>query len=282
MHRPGALEDIIHQRLVAEGLDKVTLPLGTPTPEPHVPVFATPNLRSKSRVVIFFGEPIQALGILAGRVANGPGGINKGSMVSVVRELQNQVSSTTDTSPPGIVIANPGELYWWPEGSRTLTVKNSASIPLPSLVHAGQRHVAELNGARGHETPEKHVKSVFETLRGMMADGTKINVLAVGQSCELITMFLDELENWRVWQDSLDAMLLLGSVYPVDGVQNEEFRKFLAKVVFSCAVELSSNRVPENSRLHPFTRASRYTACSSVRQRGRADHRAWVSVLLVF
>lgn len=224
-----ALQGIIHERLEAQGLQKIPLPLGTPASEPHVPVFTTPDLASKSRIVLIFGEPTQMLGLIAGRVANGPGGIEKGSMVSVVREIQKQACSKTDPSPPGIIIANPGEVYWWLEGSRSLTVSDSASIPLPSLVHSGRQYVKE-NIVSGHETSERHVEAVFSTLSAMMKSDTKISLVAIGQSCDLIMKFLDSEENWKAWQGNLDSMLLLGTVYPVDHLKNDRLRDFLEKV----------------------------------------------------
>ena len=222
---------MIHERLENEGLQKVPLSLGSTTENPHVPIFVGPDLMIKSRLVVIFGEPAQDLGLLAGRVANGPGGINKGSMVSVVRALQMQASSDTDPSPPGIVLANTGQLYWWPEGKRSLTVTASTAIPLPSIVHYGRRHVPALNSVRGNEDPTTHVHYVFnEVLQRMTKTDAKVSVVAIGESCEIVTKFLDDEKNWTTWQGRLDSMLLLGSVYPDDGLENESFKFFLAKV----------------------------------------------------
>ncbi|KHO01379.1 uncharacterized protein MAM_00380 [Metarhizium album ARSEF 1941] len=225
----NALEDIIHQRLTAEGLEKIALPPGRTTSQSHIPVFATPDLALKTRILLFFGEPNKALGMLAGRVANGPGGINKGSLVSVVQELKKQASSDKNVSPPGIFIANTGQLYWWPDGGRNLTATDSTAIPLPSLVHTGRRYVPGINSVAGHETPESHVASVFNTLRGLMGEGAKVSLVAVGQSCELVTDFLESKSNWHAWEGRLDAMLLLGTVYPADSLTNRGLRDFLAK-----------------------------------------------------
>ncbi|KAK2590396.1 hypothetical protein QQS21_011918, partial [Conoideocrella luteorostrata] len=221
---------IILDRLEKTGLEKIRLPLGASRVDKHVPILVSPDVRTKSRVVVIFGEPTKPLGLLAGRVANGPGGINKGSMVSVVQELQHQVSSESDSSPPGIVIANPGELYWWPEGQKALNITHSAGILLPSLVHAGRCYVEELNDVPGNKTPEAHVEYVFDKVLGSMVDeNAKLSLVTVGQSCELLTSFLDNMDNWHRWQGQLDSMLLLGTVYPVDHLMNESFKDFLAK-----------------------------------------------------
>ncbi|KAG6033307.1 hypothetical protein E4U41_006941 [Claviceps citrina] len=230
----GALREIIHQRLQDEGLEKRRLPLGAGPHEPHVSVFASPDLASKTRVVLFLGEPTHQLGLLAGRVANGPGGINRGSMVSVVRELRDRFSTGGggEVSAPAVVIANPGELYWWPEGRRGLTVTDSAAMPLPSLVHVGRRYRGDRNGVPGNGTPEEHVSSVFDALlggAGGLGERARLSVVAVGQSCELLTRFLDRAENANRWLGRMDAVLLMGTVYPAETMQNDELKSFLAK-----------------------------------------------------
>ncbi|KAG5997175.1 hypothetical protein E4U54_002431 [Claviceps lovelessii] len=242
----GALRHIIHQRLQDEGLEKRRLPLGAEPHEPHVCIFASPDLARKTRVVVIFGEPTHHLGVLAGRVANGPGGIDKGSMVSVVRELLRG-----DSSQLGIVIANPAELYWWPEGKRTLTVTDSAAVPLPSLVHVGRRYCRERNGVPGNRSPEEHVAYLFDWFLGRTLGGSaaRLSVVAVGQSCELLTRFLDDAENASRWLARMDAMLLLGTVYPVETLKNDDLKRFLAQR--SRAYIISSE--PINTPLAPPT-----------------------------
>lgn len=206
------------------------LPLGSGPSDRHVPIFVSPDVSAKSRVVVVLGEPTQKLGLLAGRVANGPGGIDKGSMVSVVREIRRQKSTASDPSPPGVVLANTGELYWWPRGQRALTVSDSAAVPLPSLVHAGVKYVDGVNDVPGNRNPEEHVAYVFdEVLRTMMSKDCRVSVVAIGQSCELVARFLDSTAAWERWCEHLDAALLLGTVYPVEDLANDALKTFLAR-----------------------------------------------------
>lgn len=226
-----AMEAIVHERLEKEGMQKLRLPQGTPATEPHLPIFITPNLDTKTRIVVIFGEPTQDLGIVAGRVANGPGGINEGSMVSIVRALASQRSSPDDASPPGIVLANTGQTYWWPEGKRAITVSASAALPLPSLMHKGIREVPSLNGIPGNENPREHVKCVFDQVLGCMAgEQAVVDVVAIGETCEIVEKFLDGKEAWGVWGKRLGSLVLLGPVFEADGLTNGEFKDFLAKV----------------------------------------------------
>ncbi|KAG6179667.1 hypothetical protein E4U36_005414 [Claviceps purpurea] len=246
----GAVRDIIHQRLQSEGLEKRQLPLGAEPHEPHVSIFASPNLSSKTRVVVIFGEPAHYLGLVAGRVTHGVGGIDKGSMVSVVRELHNHVSSKEDPSPPGIVIANPAESYWWPEGQRCLTVVDSTAIPLPSLVHMVRPPCPDRNSVPGNRSAEEHVSYIFDKLlRGELREDAKLSIVAVGQSCELLTRFLDDAKNCNRWLGRLDGMILLGTVYPVETLQNDALKSFLAERSRAYILSLE----PVNTPLAPPT-----------------------------
>ncbi|KAL6866790.1 Arb2 domain-containing protein [Trichoderma novae-zelandiae] len=225
-----AMESIVHERLEREGMQKVLLPQATPATEPHTPIFITPNLETKTRIVVIFGEPTRELGLVAGRVANGAGGINEGSMVSVVRALGSQRSSPDDASPPGIVLANMGQTYWWPEGKRAITVSASAALPLPSLLHKGVREVPSLNRIPGNENPTEHVKHIFDEVLGSMAgEKAVLDVVAVGEACEIVERFLDGREAWEVWGKRIGSLILLGPVFEAEGLTNGQFREFLAK-----------------------------------------------------
>lgn len=214
-----AIEEEIHARLTALGLRKVLLPLGTTDPrQPHVPIFASsdmsmgmgmdtaqaPAAHLPSRVVLIFGETVQDLGVIAHRVIGGPGGINQGSMVSVVSALRQQRSSAADAPPPGIVLANTGQLLWWEpprhrqgqkqhqdqdqdqtqtqvqkQAARAMTRIGFDTAPMRSAVHEGtlvNLDAAETGtgtetetGGRRNRIPgngdvAEHVRYVFETV----------------------------------------------------------------------------------------------------------------------
>lgn len=225
------MEKVIDKRLEDEGLRKTPLPLGTSPSQKHVPIFMDANLETKSRVVVVFGETDKALGILAGRVAGGRGGINKGSMVSVVKELRTQRSTATDAAPPGIVLANVGQLYWWPDEKRALTVSASSAIPLPSLVHAGRKYHKELNEIEQNETPAMHIQYVFnEVLAKTVGEKAVIDVVALGNTCDTVEEFLDNEKAWNTWGHRLSSVLLMDTICEATKLTNSSFKDFLAKV----------------------------------------------------
>lgn len=196
-----------------------------------MPIFITPDLGTKSRIVVIFGETRNDLGLVTGRVANGPGGIDEGSMVSVVRAVQSQPSTQADTSPPGIVLANMGQTYWWPEGKRAITISGSSATLLPSLVHKGKRHLPAVNDIPGNKGPVEHVKYMFSEVLGSLTDEKAlVDVIATGESCEIVERFLDRTEVWDIWDKRLNSLVLLGPVYDAEGLKNEQFKAFMAKV----------------------------------------------------
>lgn len=231
-----ALEDIIHDRLENEGLQKYHL---LPENKRQSPVFLTPNIAKSTRIVVILGEPTKDLGWIAGRVANGPGGLAKGTMISVVQALATQAASPKDPEPPCIILANMGQRFWWPEEQRAITIEASADIPLPSLVHSGRRFIKELNEIPGSETPLAHMTTVLSKVLEVNKNA-KVDIIAIGQSCEVVLQFFEDEKHWAQWGERLGGMLLMGTVFPTDLLVNVEFKEFLAKVQPTPGVSYSS------------------------------------------
>jgi hypothetical protein len=228
------LEKIVHERLEKEGLTKTTLPREASPSEKHTPIFTTPDIASSSRVIVIFGEPTTDLGIVSYRVVNGPGGLDRGSMVNVVRAIGKHVASTDDSNPPGIVLANMGQRYWWHEEKRALTISASGDTPLPSLVHLGTRHVPLLNTIAGSETPLRHMETIFsEVLEKLLDHQAKIDLIAIGESCEVVQNFFDNKTHWDSWSGRLNGMVLFGTVFETEKLSNDAFRDFLAQVCYT-------------------------------------------------
>ncbi|KAK3335465.1 Arb2 domain-containing protein [Cercophora scortea] len=224
-----AIANIISSRLEAEGLNKVLLPLGTTDPaEPHVKIGVSSEINKKSRVVLIFGESAQELGIIAHRTVGGPGGIDHGSMTSLVRALKKHTSSPTDASPPGIILANPGELWWWPQGRRGLTPTQRHCIPMSSAVHLGVYHDETKNSIPENRNPAEHVRYVFEkVVPALVPAAAKLDVIAVGDLADDVEAFLDDENVWREVGGRLNCMTLLGGFYNTGESKCVGFKNFL-------------------------------------------------------
>ncbi|KAI0844295.1 Arb2 domain-containing protein [Daldinia vernicosa] len=219
-----ALQYVIWERLEKLGLKKELLPLGTlDTNKPHVPIFVSSDIATKSRVVVIFGETVQDLGVLAHRIIGGPGGINKGSMVSVVSALQKQCSSPSDPTSPGIILANMGELIWYPEGKRTLSRSAFAAAPMQSAVHYNNV-IEKGNMVEKNSSPRMHVGHIFqEVIPHFTKDDAKIDIIVLGSSADYVEEFLDLPPMWNVWKSRVSCLAIVGGLYPVWDLKNDEF-----------------------------------------------------------
>jgi hypothetical protein len=162
--------------------------------------------------------------MLAARVANGRGGLNKGSMVSLVRNIRDRLPNA------GIVIANVGALHWWPEGKRAITGLASEAVPLSSLVCYGKRVVDSVNRVPGHETDLEHLKRIFELIEEKGHKDVEVDVYGIEKGAELVEKMFDDDENWQRWGGMLDSMVLFGTHRDLTWMHKDKLKAFLAKV----------------------------------------------------
>ncbi|KAJ3938530.1 uncharacterized protein N0V96_011257 [Colletotrichum fioriniae] len=225
-----AIRDIVHGRLEKEGLDKILLPLAVEPTSPNVPIFTSADLASTSRVVVIFGEPSQDLGNLALRVVNGPGGINKGSMVSVVREINRQRASPSDDCPAGIIIANMGELWWWPEGKKALSPTSAMAVPRKSMVHHGRANNPRYHSIPKNESPEAHIAYVLnEVIPSLLSPNARLDIIGIGLGADHATRVLDTPETWAALGHRINTLSLLGSTTSIEELTHEPFKEFLPR-----------------------------------------------------
>ncbi|KAI1427377.1 Arb2 domain-containing protein [Xylaria sp. FL1777] len=224
-----AVQAVIHERLIALGLYSLCLPLNTtPSSDPNVPIFVTAGISDKSRVVIIFGETHQDLGVLAHRVLGGPGGIDKGSLVSVVKALLQKPSSPTDPSPPGIILANMGELLWWPEGRRTLSRTAFHAAPMRSAAHVGNYVDPESNYVHDNESPLAHVKYIFEkVVPAVVNPGAGIDIIGLGDGADVVESYLNCDETWERIGGRINCFVSVGGQFPGWEVECDGLRQFL-------------------------------------------------------
>lgn len=161
--------------------------------------------------------------MVASRIAGGPGGIEKGSMVRVVKAIQRRESA-------GIILANMSESYWSPEHKRAVTRVDSKALSMPSLVHMGIEYHPQVNDIPGSESPLCHARTVLNSVVAQNANKkAKISIVAVGDSCEIVTSLLDEEETWTEWGPSLQGALFFSPAFYPDTKQ-AGLKDFLAMV----------------------------------------------------
>lgn len=211
-------------------MTKVLLPLGAQLASPNVPIFVSDNLASKSRVVVIFGEPNQDLGNIALRVANGPGGINKGSMVSVVKDILRQATSAVNPSPPGIILANTGELWWWPEGKKALSPVSAVAVPRRSMVHHGRVNNPKLHSIPKNKDPEAHIRYVLnEVVPALVSSTARLDIIGIGLGADHATKTLDDPSTWSAIGHRLSTLSLLGGTTDIIELSHGPFKEFLPR-----------------------------------------------------
>ncbi|OAQ99160.1 hypothetical protein LLEC1_01237 [Akanthomyces lecanii] len=244
----AAVQSIIHERLETLGLCKTHLPPLTPGSESkHVNIFISNNLADAKRIVVVFGECVKELGLIASRIAGGPGGIEKGSMVGLVKAIQRREST-------GIVLANMGESYWSPEHKRAITVVDSRALSMPSLVHKGVEYHPQVNDIPGSESPLCHARTVLNTVVVQNAnENAKINIIAAGDSCEVINSLLDEEKTWEKWGRYLQGALFFSPAFYADPKQ-AGLKDFLAKVATTPRTEAANlANIDSNQKSRGYT-----------------------------
>ncbi len=171
--------------------------------------------------------------MLAHRVIGGRGGIARGSVIGLVDALAQQQCSANDPASPGVILANAGELWWWPEGGKGLTPIERHGVPMESAVHWGRYHDKRVNEVRGHRTVGQHVKSVFETVVlgcGLVGEEAKVDVIVVGDTADDLKKYLDDDKVWARVGPVLGCLVVVGGVYSSKEFKCEGFKKFMEKV----------------------------------------------------
>ncbi len=217
-------------------------------------------------MVLLLGESCQALGVLAHRVIGGRGGIARGSVLGLVNALGAQQSSAADPKPPGVILANAGELWWWPEGARGLTPLERHGVPMASAVHYGRYHDAKVNEVPGHRSVGEHIRSVFETVVvgcGLVDEEAKVDVIVVGDTADDLKKYLDDDVVWARVGPMLGCLVVVGGVYSSKEFKCEGFKKFMEEVGFVRAslfliyvLTQSSVPAPTSSTTRPSTAPS--------------------------
>ena len=143
------------------GFETLRLPLGATDTDNHVPIWVSPKISSKKRVLVLFGERNQDLGIFSYRVI-GDDGLNVGSCINLVNAVQQGSAATSDDAVPGIIIASPGQLLWYRGGGRAVTSTEWQNLPRASAVNESFRVDAVQNRIPENATFQDHVNYIFE------------------------------------------------------------------------------------------------------------------------
>lgn len=172
----------VRERLSNLGLTSLRLPLGTVKTEPHVTILVSSDIGSKKRVIVLFGERNVEAGIFSYRVT-GNDGVDTGSVVNFVKAILHGPEANfniPDKDVPGIVITNPGQLYWYRGGKRAVSWYEWQALPRQSAVHEAFRCDEVNNKIPGNGDFKEHVEYVFDNvLNGMLREDVQLDIIGL-------------------------------------------------------------------------------------------------------
>lgn len=224
---PAAIRSILHTRFL-KYVNITRLPLSASPTDPHVPIYTSPNLSTASRVIVYFGEEMQDLGVFALRTISQVT-IASGSALDFVAAIQ---SSSTAEKPVGVIIANMGQLLWYRRGKRAVT--RATWVGLPRKTGISQQLIIdpEKNRVPGNEDLAAHTKYVFDyVISRMVNPAAKLDIVGIGEGAQETVSYLQY--SWETWKDRIQA-IVIGSGYqwPSSVIQNPGFADFWGRVLF--------------------------------------------------
>jgi hypothetical protein len=160
---------LVHNRLRKLDFETLRLPLGTGPANNHVPIYLSPNIRTKKRVILLFPDRQNDPLIMSYRTI-GDESINQGSVLNFVRAVLSGPTAISDDGAPGIMIANPSQLYWYNGGQKAVTWTEWLGLPRPSAVHEAYRVDPVYNTVPKNKDSEAHVAYMFDHVIDQVVD----------------------------------------------------------------------------------------------------------------
>ena len=186
-------------------LDWQRLPRGAGEKDPHVPILVSKDILSCKRIVVFFGDNIQEMGTLSGRLINEKA-IWFGSCIGWVKHIRD----SDPRKETGIVIANCGELIWSRKQAEAVSMGKWYAIKRKTIVDPPYELKAK-NQIPGNRDVEEHIRCVFDQiLRPIVKQSVvSVNVISVAQSTNTLIRVLQE--DWSVWKWHMSSIVTAGS-----------------------------------------------------------------------
>ncbi len=220
----AVIRNILKPRFLAT-LNLTLLPLTASETDPHVPIYTSRNLSAASRTILYFGEDVQDLGVFALRTI-GQVSVASGSALDFVSAVQSS------RNPPGLIIANMGQLLWYRRGGYPVTRVTWGALPRKTGISL-QMVVNQKNRIPGNEDMAAHVKYIFEEVVPKMVNPTAgLDVIGVGEGGTEVMEYLQSA--WGKWKGRVQA-IAIGSGYhwPATQAKDSDFIDFWGKVGLS-------------------------------------------------
>lgn len=166
---------------------------------PTLQILATPPelLPAKKRVIVVVNRSFEDLALWSYRVVNRAGGINAGSAVSFVKDIQarfvKQKEHNEKTEEPGLIILNPGQLLYSYKHARAMTPISWDALPRKSAVHPAPIVHPQYNHIESNATASEHVRFIFEKLLdnpALVAPDAELYLIGLCDGGDLLLKYL--------------------------------------------------------------------------------------------
>ena len=147
--------------------------------ENHVPIYLSPDIKSKKRVIVLFPDR-QVDPLIFSYRTIGDEGINKGSVINFVRAILNGPTALSDAGAPGVIIANPSQLYWSRGSQKAVSWIEWLDLPRESGVHEPCRIDPVRNTIPGNKDSQEHIVYLFDhVLPRVLNENAKIDIIGL-------------------------------------------------------------------------------------------------------
>ncbi|CAG8887840.1 unnamed protein product [Penicillium egyptiacum] len=195
-----AIRSTIIDRLLGMGMHFMKIPKGS---NQHVPIMVSGNITTAPRVVVFFGEIIEDLGVFSYRDACDDG-IPFGSIVGFAKGL---LGENARDSPNALVLANVGQNVWYNAGWSPMTAESYHGQHRSSAVDR-ERPLTARNVIGGGSIGE-HVQNIFEQvlLRGGFRIGARIDIIGLSEGGRAAMTYLRN--QWSFWAPHISSLSMI-------------------------------------------------------------------------
>ncbi|TKA23956.1 hypothetical protein B0A50_06462 [Salinomyces thailandicus] len=253
--------------LAAQGVDQVYVygaEVSMEKPQgPHTSILATnlERLKTKRDVLIVVNEDMQDLGIWAYRLLMREAGIDGGSAVGLVKQLQSWgvVSDSDDDGParvsmigralkklkldgaepetdndnvPGLIVLNSGQLIYSHEHNKAMSQADWLGRPRATALTDHYRIDETHNRVPGHKTAEEHVANVFEhVLPALTRADVRLYVVGLSEGGEAVLKYLDAkflADRQDPIGNKIEAIALMQPTHNPSQLQSAALATFLA------------------------------------------------------
>ncbi|OQE03939.1 hypothetical protein PENSOL_c001G04735 [Penicillium solitum] len=195
-----AIRTCIIDRLLGMGMHFMKIPRGS---KQQVPIMVSGNVTTAPRVVVFFGEIVEDLGVFSYRDACDDG-ISFGSILGFAKGL---LGENAQDSPNALVLANTGQTVWNNSGWFAMTADSAHSQHRSSAVE--RKRPLDDRNVIGKGSIGEHVENIFHQvlMRGNFQVGARIDIIGMSEGGHAAMTYLKN--QWSFWSPHISSLSLI-------------------------------------------------------------------------